>query len=342
MSENAAAAFPLKEARLLTRDLMKPNPVIYWVDFIVTTLLGWGSFIYAYMNDIQSLYGILAFSISVFALYRVVIFTHEISHFKKGKFRLFRFAWNLFAGMPMMAPSFMYQGVHNEHHARDIYGTHDDGEYLPFATQSRAKIVSYMMLIFILPGFFLIRFAVLAPLSWLNGSIRQFVWTRASSLTIDLSYERPLANRRDDPTWKLQEIGSTLYVWAAILLVSMGVLSIKLFILWYVIVIAIFLLNSLRTLAAHKYRNPGDQKMSVAEQFLDSVDVPGNNIITPLWAPVGLRYHATHHLFPNMPYHALGTAHRRLIAELSDNSQYLEAKRNSLWHALQLIWLEAK
>ncbi|UTW55696.1 fatty acid desaturase [Kordiimonas sp. SCSIO 12610] len=342
MPDQTASDFPLKEARQLTRDLMKPNPAIYWSDFLLTIIIGWGAFIYAYMNPLLTASGCAAFIVCVLALYRAVIFTHEISHFKKGSFKRFRFMWNLLAGMPMMAPSFMYQGVHNEHHARDIYGTHEDGEYLPFATETRAKIIGYILLIFILPGFFLVRFSVLAPLSWVHTSVREFVWRRASSLTIDLAYERPLASRRDDPTWKLQELGSFLYIWAAIVLTLIGVLSYKVFVLWYAVVIGIFLLNSLRTLAAHKYRNPGDQKMTVPEQFLDSVDVPGHKFITSLWAPVGLRYHATHHLFPNMPYHSLGKAHRRLVAELSDNRLYLKAKRDSLWHALKTIWSEAK
>ena len=41
--------------------------------------------------------------------------------------------------------------------------------------------------------------------------------------------------------------------------------------------------------------------------------------ITGLWAPVGLRYHATHHLFMSMPYHHnLSKAQRRLVNGLSD------------------------
>jgi fatty acid desaturase len=41
-----------------------------------------------------------------------------------------------------------------------------------------------------------------------------------------------------------------------------------------------------------------------------------------LWAPVGLRYHALHHLLPNLPYHSLGRAHRRLLAQLPADSPY--------------------
>ncbi len=56
--------------------------------------------------------------------------------------------------------------------------------------------------------------------------------------------------------------------------------------------------------------------MRIAIRLIIEWNLP-NNISTPsmfpaicslpaLWAPVGLRYHATHHLFMSMPYHNLG------------------------------------
>ncbi len=65
--------------------------------------------------------------------------------------------------------------------------------------------------------------------------------------------------------------------------------------------------------------------MSVTAQYLDTVNVPPPALLPALWAPVGLRYHALHHLLPGVPYHALGEAHRRLSAVLDTSSPYFKA-----------------
>ena len=43
-----------------------------------------------------------------------------------------------------MIPSFLYQGVHNDHHNMNLYGTKDDGEYLPFIHEGRLKIILFV------------------------------------------------------------------------------------------------------------------------------------------------------------------------------------------------------
>src|SRR3546814_2906513 len=54
-------------------------------------------------------------------------------------------------------------------------------------------------------------------------------------------------------------------------------------------------LNQIRTLVAHLWENDGEV-LTVTGQFLDSVNVPPPGLLPELWAPVGLRYHALHHL----------------------------------------------
>lgn len=331
----------IETARPLVYDLFEPRLPIYWTDFLVSATLGWSAFVAVPGLPLFSPPQIACFVLAALALYRAVIFIHELAHRRKNTFRLFRLVWNLTCGFPLMVPSFTYRGVHTDHHMRTIYGTAKDGEYLPFVARGRRSIVAYLLLTPLLPLLTASRFIVLTPLSYLHHGPRRWLWERASSLAIDLAYRRPAPAPRDDPSWRLQEIACSLYGLTAVGLVVGGVLSPALLLLWYLVACTIFFLNALRTLAAHSYRNPGERRMTPTEQYLDSVNVPGHRVFTALWAPVGLRYHATHHLFPAMPYHALGKAHRRLVKQLPDNRAYLQATRNSLWHALKRLWDEA-
>jgi fatty acid desaturase len=78
------------------------------------------------------------------------------------------------------------------------------------------------------------------------------------------------------------------------------------------------------------WENDGEP-MTVTAQFLDSVNVPPPAPLAELWAPVGLRYHALHHLLPSVPYHALGEAHRRLRERLGTGSTYDRANYPGLF-----------
>jgi len=55
------------------------------------------------------------------------------------------------------------------------------------------------------------------------------------------------------------------------------------------------------------------------------VNVPPPGLVAALWAPVGLRYHALHHLLPSLPYHSLAEAHRRLADHADARATYLQA-----------------
>ena len=339
--KNSPAEFPLREAHQLVRDLMTPNPWIYWSDFLFHITLGWAAFFTALFSPLFSLWQILAYVIATLALYRSAIFVHELAHLKKGTFKIFRLVWNLICGIPLMIPSFTYDGVHNDHHKPDVYGTSKDGEYVPFATKKPIEMVGYVLLSLLLPTLLIARFALLTPLSYLIPSLRKIVWERASSLTIDPTYIRSENAIRNDLNWRQQEMAACVFALLVMALVAFEVFPYTVLVFWYLITATILLLNSLRTLAAHAYRNPGEEKLTFAEQYLDSINIPGNALITPLWAPVGLRYHATHHLFMSMPYHNLGKAQRRLINGLGDNTLYLKTLRGSLWEALTKIWQES-
>ncbi|PCI43853.1 MAG: fatty acid desaturase [Alphaproteobacteria bacterium] len=338
--KSRAEKFPLKESRAMVKDLMKANQAIYWFDFLFSLILGASAFAVTVISETFSPLGIVSYFVATFALYRAVIFIHEIVHFKKGTMSAFKLVWNVACGFLVMVPVFMYQGVHLDHHKRDIYGTRLDGEYLPFGAQNPWKNVWYVISSVFLPALIALRYIILTPLGWLVPPLGRFLWQRASSLTIDMNYIRPPYGERDGKYWRLQEVCAFFYGWTAIALWFYGVLPTKFFGVWYMVMFLVLFMNSIRTLSAHAYRNPGEEKMSVVEQFHDSVDVPGN-FLTALWAPVGLRFHATHHLFPNMPYHSLGTAYKRLKDNLPNSHLYLEATRPTLFYAMKRLWRDA-
>jgi fatty acid desaturase len=89
-------------------------------------------------------------------------------------------------------------------------------------------------------------------------------------------------------------------------------------------------INQIRTLVAHLWENDGEV-LTVTGQYLDSVNVPPPGVLPEIWAPVGLRYHALHHLLPGVPYHALGEAHRRIAAALGSEATYARANYPSLF-----------
>lgn len=81
--------------------------------------------------------------------------------------------------------------------------------------------------------------------------------------------------------------------------------------------------------------------MTFEEQLLDSVNYPRPAWIAELWGPVGTRYHALHHLFPSIPYHNLGAAHRRLVEGLPADSPYHRTIAKSLTREIAALWKRA-
>jgi fatty acid desaturase len=106
----------LKAAASLTRDLNAPRDAIYWADMLGSAALGYAG-LFAAMLVSPTWLAVGCGLVAVLALYRAGSFIHELTHIKKGAVKGFRFTWNLIVGVPLLVPSFMYEGVHNQHHA---------------------------------------------------------------------------------------------------------------------------------------------------------------------------------------------------------------------------------
>jgi fatty acid desaturase len=311
-------------------DLSRRKMWIYWTDFLASLSTGYVAFVLFPLARPFSLPAILAFAVAVCALYRAAIFTHEIAHMPAHGFRAFRFTWNLICGIPLLVPSFLYE-MHCQHHARQTYGSAEDGEYLSFARLPRRTVVYFLLASFLAAPVLVARFLVLAPLRWLYPPLNPFVLTRASALAIDGEYVRPLRPGRIPWPWVLQE--ATCFAWCVLIggLALGGHVPVGRLAEAYAVITAVVLINSLRTLGAHRYRGTGEP-MSFAEQILDTNDFP--SVLAELWAPVGLRFHAMHHLFPQLPYHALPEARRRVITWTGSQNPIRESARGSLFSVL--------
>jgi fatty acid desaturase len=82
--------------------------------------------------------------------------------------------------------------------------------------------------------------------------------------------------------------------------------------------------------------------MTHAEQLADSITITGHPLWTELFFPLGLRYHALHHLFPGIPYHNLGRAHRRLMEKLPPGSPYHQTVFPSYFAAARQLFANVR
>ena len=301
----------VRAARKIVDDLFTRNRPRYWIEFGLSIALAYLGLALFELDRPSSANSIVAYGVSMLATFRSLVFIHEIAHFRTGEFPSFRIGWNLLCGFPLLVPSFLY-GNHWDHHARPTYGTSADSEYLPARYNPALAIVGLLVAAVLFPLVFILRFAVLFPLSLLIPPLRKPVERRFSSLAIQPGYQRDQPDSEECRSWYLQETVCFTWIAAVTAGVVSGIVDVRLVVLGYAIVVGAQLLNTLRLLVAHRYLSDG-VPITVPEQVADSVDYPDGS--TPdLWAPVGLRYHAVHHLFPAMPYHSLAEAHQRLIA----------------------------
>lgn len=344
-----SSRFSITEAKSLVKDLSRPNRLIFWTDFTVSIVCGHAAF--SVLLNFERISGwsggplwgaraALFFLVAVLYM-RSVMFIHELVHLPSAGFRGFRIWWNLLCGIPFLIPSFLYY-PHVDHHRRKHYGTERDGEYLDLSHRHPAYSLLFLAAAFVAPVAAFFRFALLTPISWVFPKVQAWVERRASSMIIDIFYLRGDFGPRAKRIMRLQEVGC--FLWCIGLIarapIASGQLVDGFLVQAYLVSVTLIMINNLRTLGAHRWMGDG-RELSFEEQLLDSVNYPHRPWFTELWGPTGTRYHALHHLFPSIPYHNLGIAHRRLIAGLPADSPYHDTIRLSLLRAIGELWIRS-
>jgi len=332
---------PIRQLRRALDDLLVPKPAFYWLDFLASITCFYAGFAASVVLPLNNPLKLLSALVAVLSVYRAVVFIHELAHLSPGRVPGFRVAWNLLCGIPLLVPSFLY-GSHRDHHARRAYGTMKDGEYRPWGRSgNRIDIVIFSFSSFLGLPAGVLRFGALGPLSWFSPRVREWVAVNASSLVVDPRYRRDPPSQLEARGWRVQEAGVFTYLLVIAAALVAGLINAELLVQLYIIGTAGLFLNSLRTLAAHRYHSAGNP-LTATQQLLDSLNYPRRSWLIPLWAPLGLRFHAMHHLFPGIPYHNLAAAHDRVTGMLPPGSPYHRATGYGLVASLAELWRNAR
>jgi uncharacterized membrane protein YdjX (TVP38/TMEM64 family)/fatty acid desaturase len=311
----------LREARRVVRDLREPSPRIYWTDLLLTASVTWAAI--GYGACCAS--GITALALSVLvaglALTRASMFMHELTHMRRGAVPGLRLAYDALIGVPFGVPLSFYERVHLDHHKVAVYRTAGDPEHAPDARSLVHRTAETLLAPFLLPPLLVVRWMVLPPVALLAPRLRRWLDTRASGLTSNPAY-RPAAPRgRALREARISEACCSAFAILVLLLVVLGVLPIAGVALAMAAISIASLLSNFRGSFLHSFRS-GEPIGTLARQVFDSVNVPHTGLVSALVLPVGIGYHALHHLDARLPYHAMPEAHARLLATLPKGSAY--------------------
>lgn len=305
----------------LIEPYFRPNILLYFCDFMLSVIIGNFFLIEATDPSHPLLIKAACIVISSLALFRASAFMHEVFHLDK-KLKGSGFIYNLFHGFLHKAPLYNYDS-HRYHHAPATYGTIDDPEYERLADQSAFHVLFFypFIIMAIAPIFLVVRW-VLVPflLPFIGHKARHWIYINASTLVMHIPYVRPEPSEKQIRDWYVQDTGCAIYTLAVAGLIYSGILSITILVAWYFVAYFLCVMNYFRAMLNHRYIT-GFQVTNHKQQVLDSITYP-LSIFNVWFYPVGLGYHALHHMFPQIPYHNMGKVHRILMRELPEDHPY--------------------
>ena len=306
-----------KLVQAMVADLRKPNQAHYFIDVLLCAIIGWAAFIYALAPNPLWL-RLPIFLLAAVFLYRGLSFIHEIFH-QQGM-KLFRYLWHAVLGIPLLIPFLLYLPIHQEHHNKSAYGTLKDGEYENLKGKWGAGTTKLFMLNLLMPLVLLIRFAILPPLALIFPQIRDKVIPNFIHLAVRVPFTAPQLKESARKEAQIVEWCCCAWSWALIIIsIWFGW---TFFLALAMLQILMAYMNTIRALGATHLYVEQEEGRDARGQLLDSINVDSNGPLALILCPVGLRFHALHHIAPYLPYHSMPTAHRRLMMHLPKDSEY--------------------
>ncbi len=307
------------------------KPARFWLDFALSLLFAYGAGAVFLLSPLGSLAQIASYPITVFWVYRLGSLVHEVCHLGHHEMRAFKITWNLLVGVMTLAPSPFFTRHHRDHHSQRQFGQHEDPEYVVnfYRQGSWLGLVGYGVLLSVFPLLVFFRF-LLSPLTFVHPALREWVLRHASSLTMNVHYERKLT-RFDRLAITSIELVCCLRAAAMLFAVYFGLSHWTRLPLFYSIALGVLILNQLRLFGDHHFQSEG-RALTYEDHICDSCNYTGRDVMTSLLYPFAIRYHALHHLFPAMPYHNLQAAHQFLSSRLPADSPYHTLDQRSWWH----------
>ncbi len=329
----------IREAHDQVADLFARKPSVYWLDLLLSAAAAWSATAIYFLATPGSLIQIMAFVLAGIFFYRAGTFMHEIIHMPRNEMNGFKRAWNLLIGVPLLMPWILYRN-HIEHHSRAHFGTPRDGEYLPLASSPLRETLKYLVQIPILPLLALARFGIAGPLSRVHPKAREWLLTKGTAYVSNPYYQKPFPKKERE---QLNRVEWLTFAWIAfwVALTAFGPVELVHWLMAWALHAWTLGLNWVRNLAAHSYSNRGETMTHLA-QLEDSVNITGQTWLTVWLFPVGLRYHALHHLFPGLPYHSMGEANRRLLKHFGTDSPYARACYDNYFGVVAQLFRRAR
>lgn len=313
---------------------MKPNALICYGDLVLSAAAG-NLFLYlAIMAPAWSVLQLGWMILSALLIFRASIFLHEAYHVG-DQLKHFELVYNLVHGFLHKLPSYCYS-PHRYHHLPTSYGTRKDPEYEPLGSYPafRTLVVMPWLLMLIMPIFSFVRWVVFPPLlPFIGAKARNFIYVYASTLVLNNGYQRDEPTAAERRQWYWQDFGCFVYSAVCAWMIVAGWLPWHAILIWAGVHYFAWVLNYYRVIISHRYLT--DFEVSThKQQVIDS------GTLTFSWwnfwlYPVGLRYHALHHLLPQMPYHSMGKAHRWLMQNLPPDHPYRVTVSDTYFGALR-------